>query len=209
MFRPVRSAALLSLLLGAGACADFLGTGDSTPSVSQALTAAFTTVPAEFSNNTSSFGGDSDGVPSLWLPGPGGRAFGREGLMGGGLGDAFAGSMSAGRGFGHHGPFGGRFGGGRTCDGTFSASTGWFVCTPITKNGVTVGCGIRVVGLPETPASSFMMIDVSLNIYDSGMGLAKVTASEAPSGLRSIIDLRPLQIHNAGFGLLPVSWTPA
>ncbi|MBK8647576.1 MAG: hypothetical protein IPN16_13725 [Gemmatimonadetes bacterium] len=67
MFRPVRSAALLSLLLGAGACADFLGTGDSTPSVSQALTAAFTTVPAEFSNNTSSFGGDSDGVPSLWL----------------------------------------------------------------------------------------------------------------------------------------------
>ena len=138
MFRPVRSAALLTLLIGAGACADFLGTGDSTPTVSQALTAAFTTVPAEFSNNTSSFGGDSDGVPSLWLPGPGGRAFGREGLMGGGLGDAFAGSMSAGRGFGHHGPFGGRFGGGRTCDGTFSASTGWFVCTPITKNGVTV-----------------------------------------------------------------------
>ena len=68
MFRPVRSAALLTLLIGAGACADFLGTGDSTPTVSQALTAAFTTVPAEFSNNTSSFGGDSDGVPSLWLP---------------------------------------------------------------------------------------------------------------------------------------------
>ncbi|MBK8059374.1 MAG: hypothetical protein IPK33_16410 [Gemmatimonadetes bacterium] len=87
---------MMALLIGAGACADFLGTGDSTPTVSQALTAAFTTVPAEFSNNTSSFGGDSDGVPSLWLPGPGGRAFGREGLMGGGLGDAFAGSMSAG-----------------------------------------------------------------------------------------------------------------
>lgn len=79
-----------------------------------------------------------------------------------------------------------------------------------TKNGVTVGCGIRVVGLPETPASSFMMIDVSLNIYDSGMGLAKVTASEAPSGLRTIDDLRPLQIHNAWFkvdGLQPAAPT--
>jgi hypothetical protein len=102
------------------------------------LTAAFTTVPAEFSNNTSSFGGDSDGVSSLCLPGPRGHAFGREGLMGGGLGDAFAGSMSAGRGFGHHGPFGGRFAGGRTCDGTFNAGTGWFVCAPVTRNGVTV-----------------------------------------------------------------------
>ena len=102
-----------------------------------ALAAAFTTVPLEFSNVTSSYSGDSDGVPSMWLPGPHMEGF-RGGLMGGGLADAYAGGMGAGRGFGHQGPFGGRFGGGFTCTGTFSAATGRFVCDPVTRHGVTL-----------------------------------------------------------------------
>lgn len=142
MLRPaylIRTASLTALALSVGACADFLSTsGAENATVSQTLTAAFTTVPVGFSSNTSSYAGDSDGVASLWLPGPRGHAFGREGLMGGGLGADFAGSIAAGRGFGHHGPFGGRFGGGRICDGAFNASTGWFVCEPVTRNGLTI-----------------------------------------------------------------------
>lgn len=139
MFRPVRAASLAALLLSTGACADFLTTNNSAaPTASQALTAAFTAVPVGFSNNTSSFGGDADGVASLWMPGPNGRAFGREGLMGGGLGDAFDGAMNPGRGFGHEGPFGGRFGGGLSCTGAYNAATGRFVCTPITRGGLTI-----------------------------------------------------------------------
>lgn len=142
MLRPtylIRSATLAALALSVGACADFLSTsGTPNATTSQALTAAFSTVPVGFSSNTSSYAGDTDGVASLWLPGPRGHAFGREGLMGGGLGPDFAGGIAAGRGFAHLGPFGGRFGGGHSCDGDFDASSGWFVCDPFTRNGVTV-----------------------------------------------------------------------
>lgn len=159
MFRPVRSAALVALLAGVGACADFLGTGSDTPSVSQSLTAAFSTVPVGFSNNASTYGGDADGQASLWLPGPGGRAFGREGLMGGGLGDGFAGAISASAapmGGGRRGPFGGRFGGApRTCEGTFNAGTGWFVCTPITNNGITANQQIQYKNTAGTVQSAY------------------------------------------------------
>lgn len=137
MFRPVRPVATAFLAVSVGACADVLSTGNDNAVSSAALTAAFSSVPVAFSNNSSSYSGDVDGVASLWLPGPQGRAFGREGLMGGGLNDNFAGAMAPGRGFGHHGPFGGRFGGGRTCDGSFNAATGWFVCNPTTLGGVT------------------------------------------------------------------------
>lgn len=138
MFRPARVLPVVAVLLGTTACADFLGSSNEPSASSLALTAAFSTVPAGFSSTSSSYSGDGDGVASLWLPGARARGFGREGLMGGGLGDAFAGALSAGRGFGHHGPFGGRFAGGRTCNGAFDASTGWFVCTPVTTNGISV-----------------------------------------------------------------------
>lgn len=158
MFRSVRSASLVALLLGAGACADFL-TSDTGPSVNQSLTAAFSTVPVGFSNNATTYSGDSDGQPSLWLPGPGGRAFGREGLMGGGLGDGFAGGIAANAapqgGGGRRGPFGDRFGGGKTCEGAFSASTGWFVCTPVTNNGVTVNQQIQYKNAAGTVQSAY------------------------------------------------------
>jgi len=136
MFRPVRVVPMVALLLGTSACADFVGSRNDEASSSLALTAAFSTVPAGFSSTSSSYSGDGEGMSSLWLPGARARGFGREGLMGGGLGDAFAGALPAGRGFGHHGPFGGRFAGGRTCTGTFVASSGWFVCAPVATNGV-------------------------------------------------------------------------
>lgn len=153
--RPVRYTALAVLLLGVGACTDFLSSNGKSSVNSQALTAAFSTVPVGFSSNSSSYSGDSDGVPSLWLPGEHARGFGREGLMGGGLDDNFAGAMPAGRGFGHAGPFGGRFGGGRTCSGAFDASTGWFVCTPVTTNGVTASEQLQYKTATGTIQSAF------------------------------------------------------
>ncbi|HEX4935739.1 MAG TPA: hypothetical protein VFV33_21315 [Gemmatimonadaceae bacterium] len=158
MFRSFRSSAVVALLVATGGCADFLSTGSPEPSLSQGLTAAFSTVPAEFTNAASSYGGDPDGMSSLWLPGPRGPAFGREGLMGGGLGDAFAGGMPpsfAHAGGGRRGPFGGRFGGARTCDGAFNAGTGWFVCTPVTRNGVTINQQIQYKNTAGTVQSAY------------------------------------------------------
>lgn len=151
----VKLSAAAILLLGSGACADFVSSSGNSGVDSQALTAAFSTVPVGFSSNSSSYSGDSDGVPSLWLPGARARGFGREGLMGGGLDDNFAGAISAGRGFGHHGPFGGRFGGGRTCSGAFDASTGWFVCTPVTTNGISATEQIQYKTTSGTIQSAF------------------------------------------------------
>jgi len=130
------AATIVSTTLGTG-CSNFLSS-DAPPTMSESLTAAFSTVPLGFTSNTSSYGGDADGVASIWLPGANARGFGRSSLMGGGLGDAFAGGIAAGRGFGHHGPFGGRYAGGRTCNGAFDAGTGWFVCNPVTQGGLTV-----------------------------------------------------------------------
>jgi hypothetical protein len=64
-----------------------------------------------------------------------GRGPGRDGLMGGGLGDAFAGGVAFGRG-GHRGPFGA----GPACEnGTFDAASGRVVCATRTLgNGLTV-----------------------------------------------------------------------
>jgi hypothetical protein len=138
MYRTVRTGLLLAATLSAGACADFISSGTPEPQLSDALTSAFSTVPVDFSNAATSYAGEADGVSSLWLPGANARAFGRSGLMGGGLNDNFAGAVSAGRGFGHHGPFGGRGAGARSCNGAFNAATGWFVCDPITRNGITI-----------------------------------------------------------------------
>jgi hypothetical protein len=137
MLRTTRLLSFSALLLTAGACSDFLNS-DTSPVVSSAVTAAFSTVPLGFANNSSSFGGDADGIPSMWLPGSHAAGFGRGDLMGGGLGDAFAGGIGMGRGRGHEGPFGGRFGGGFTCTGTFNATTGRYDCNPVTRNGLTI-----------------------------------------------------------------------
>ncbi len=133
----VRFTGMAVLTLAAAACSDPL-TGSKAPSANDAVTAAFATVPLGFSDATSSFAGGANGMPSLWLPGSREVGFGREGLMGGGLGDDFGGGMRMEGGFGgHRGPFGGAFGGGLKCDGAFNATTGRFVCSPVTRNGLT------------------------------------------------------------------------
>lgn len=137
MFRPFRLLPLASLLLTAGACSNFLNS-DTTPNANSAVTAAFSTVPLGFANNSSSFGGDADGVPSMWLPGSHAAGFGRGDLMGGGLGDAFDGGIGMGHGRGHEGPFGGRFGGGFACTGSFDVASSRYVCDPVTRDGVTI-----------------------------------------------------------------------
>lgn len=137
MSRSSRLLSISALLLTAGACSNLVS-GDKTPNVSNAVTAAFNTVPLGFASNSSSFSGDADGVPSLWLPGAHEAAFGGGDLMGGGLADAFAGGIGMGHGHGHEGPFGGRFGGGFACTGSFNTSTGRYVCDPVTRDGVTI-----------------------------------------------------------------------
>ena len=138
MTRTVRATALVATALLAAACGDSLG-GDKAPVTSDAITAAFATVPLGFSSTTSSYAGDGEDGLSLWLPGPRGMSFGRTSLMGGGLGDAFGGAIGMERGFGgHRGPFGGAFGGGLKCSGAFNAATGRFVCNPDTRHGLTI-----------------------------------------------------------------------
>lgn len=121
------------------ACSDPFTSDRSQFLSNAAVSEAFNTVPLGFSDVASSYAGDSEATGFMFLPGGKMPGFREGGLMGGGLGDAFAGAMAPGRGFGHGGPFGGRFGGGRfTCEGAFNAATGRFVCSPVTKNGVTV-----------------------------------------------------------------------
>lgn len=121
---------------------------------SNALASAFTSVPMEFTGVTSSYAGDSDGVSSMFVPGPRMGGFG-GGLMGGGLGDAFAGAMAPGRGFGHQGPFGGRFGGGFTCTGSYNSGTQRFVCDPVTRNGVTLTQSLQYKNTAGTVQQAF------------------------------------------------------
>lgn len=134
--KKLRTSALLSLVALAAACSDPFQVDRPNILSATLLSSAFNTVPLGYSEVASSFAGDSDGVPSMFLPGSRAAAFG-GGLMGGGLNDAYAGAVAAGPGRGHHGPFGGRFGGGLTCTGSFNASTGRFVCDPVTRGGVT------------------------------------------------------------------------
>jgi hypothetical protein len=137
MKRLALSTVCVALTALTAGCADPFRVDSPDRLAADALSAAFTTVPLEYSSVTSSFPGDADGVPSLWLPGPRMRGF-DGGLMGGGLGDPYAGRLGAGRGFGHQGPFGGRFAGGVTCSGAFDGASGRFVCDPVTRNGVTI-----------------------------------------------------------------------
>jgi hypothetical protein len=137
---PARSAgltraavALTAAALAAAAC----GEGATAPDAGDAaldLTSAFATLPQGYSNVPTSYAGGASAAP--WMtrdrgPGPGTGA-----LMGGGLGDAYAGGVAFGR-HGGHGPFGG----GAACrsGGTFDPATGRVVCpTETLPLGLTV-----------------------------------------------------------------------
>lgn len=137
MSRRLHVTTAAALVLLTSACSDFFSPG-SASGPSDALTAAFATVPLGFTEATSSYAGDGDQQPSLWLAGHRAPRFAHGTLMGGGLGEAFAGGIGRGRGFGHHGPFGGPFTGALACTGSFDAAAGRFTCDPVSRNGLTI-----------------------------------------------------------------------
>ena len=63
MTRMVQTTALVATALLAAACGDTLS-GNKVPVTSDAITAAFSTVPLGFSSTTSSYAGDGEGGPS-------------------------------------------------------------------------------------------------------------------------------------------------
>ena len=126
-----RAVAAAACLLGA-ACADNL----TDSALSTELGAAFNTLPAGYSSNTSSFAGSADGNtdfgPHRGHGGPG-HGFG-GGLMGGGLAGLFVGGgFDAGFGHGRHGD--------PVLDGSscaFNASTSRVECSAVTRDSLTV-----------------------------------------------------------------------
>ncbi|MGQ0647468.1 MAG: hypothetical protein ACT4P7_07835 [Gemmatimonadaceae bacterium] len=91
--------------------------------------------------------------------------------IGVGLGDDFAGVIGPGRGFGHHGPFGGRFGGGLTCTGSFNAGTGRFVCDPVTRNGLTTNRSIAYTNAAGAVQQAFDTITTNtVNVQSTTAG---------------------------------------
>ena len=98
-------------------------------------------MPVGYGDLTTSFiGATASDAPAagLWLGGGREASFDRGGLMGGGMRDEFLGAtMFDGRG-GHRGPFGGAFGGGLGCAGTFNAASGRVECPDVSRNGITV-----------------------------------------------------------------------
>jgi hypothetical protein len=127
--RPALAAAALAAL--AGACAD----GATAPAAADEafdLSAAFATLPQGYGSVPTSYAGAEAAGP--WMRGDRGPGPGTAGLMGGGLGDAFAGGVPFGRG-GHRGPFGGGLG----CAGAFDAASGRVACPTATlPNGLTI-----------------------------------------------------------------------
>jgi hypothetical protein len=139
------------VLAGAGTMAGVVACADATSGSRQqqqqvsaaALGAALATAPVGYGDLTSSYVGSAAataGDSTVYIGCGGGRGddhgLGTDGLMGGGIGDAFVGGLGAfGGGHGGHGPFGGGLG----CAGTYSATTGRVSCGPVTLgNGLTV-----------------------------------------------------------------------
>lgn len=101
------------------------------------LGAALSSVPVGFGDLSTSFVGTPASMADaagFWLGGGREAFFDHSGLMGGGLGDAFAGGIGFDRHDGDHGPFAG----GLRCIGTFAAATGRVTCVDTTRSGVVV-----------------------------------------------------------------------
>ena len=149
--------ARISMIVGTlavlgSACTD---STKSDASVSLAsLGAALSSVPVGYGDLSTSFVGVAAAnaeTAGFWLGGGRGASFDHSGLMGGGLGDAFAGGISFDRRDGGHGPFGGGLG----CTGTFSASTGRVSCVDTTHNGVIVNRSAKYTTAGGTVQQAF------------------------------------------------------
>ena len=125
-----------------GACAE-TASGPQSDLTTAALSAALSSVPVGYGDVASSYVGTTaaavNASGTLWIGGGREARFDRNGLMGGGLADAFVGGVGFGGRGGHRGPFGGVFGGALLgCTGTFSAATGRVECPAESRNGLTV-----------------------------------------------------------------------
>jgi hypothetical protein len=165
MTRFAPRALAAALVLSAAACADATSSGSGLLD----LDPAFNTVPAGFSNTTSSFAG---GESEAWTPafhqgggpgggpggqgalaGPGGHHGGRgggAGLMGGGLGGLFLGD-GLGR---HHGrqPFGESV---PFASCAFDAGAGRNVCAAETREGLTINRSARFLDASGTVQQAY------------------------------------------------------
>jgi len=143
--------------LAVAACSD--ATSSASPLTAAALSAALGSVPIGFGELATSFvGANADQIASagLWLGGGREARFDHGDFMGGGIQDAFIGGVAfEGRG-GGHGPFGGRFAGGRGCaDSTVVAANGRLVCPDIVRNGITVKRSVQFKDAAGNVQSAF------------------------------------------------------
>ena len=169
MAHRMRSSMIVGTLAVLGiACSD---STKSDPSVSLAsLGAALSSVPVGYGDLSTSFVGvaaaDAEAA-GFWLGGGRGASFDHSGLMGGGLGDAFAGGISFDRRDGGHGPFGGGLG----CTGIFSASTGRVSCVDTTHKGVIVSRSAKYTTAAGTVQQAFDTATTNtVNIQTASLG---------------------------------------
>lgn len=197
-----------SVILGAGACTDFMGGSENTLLLSE----AFQTVPAGFSATSQSFETSADAgapfMPGVLGPmtgfhggsgdgrgGQGGGHGGRDGgdhrdgmgpglrglLMGGGLGPDFIGAIGFGHGRGR-GPFG-TFRLSDDC--TFSATTGRVTCPDSERHGLTVSVSFAFKDAAGTAQAKFDTVTTnSVNVQTSVEG----TKTRHDGRITSVLD---------------------
>jgi len=136
MFRSfIRALGTGSALLALAACSD--SSAPTSDLTNAALQAALSSVPVGFGDLSTSYVGMHAAMgpnAGLWVGGGRDAHFDHEGLMGGGLHDAYVGAIGFPDRRGQHGPFGG----GLPCNGVFDAATGRVTCAAETHGGVTV-----------------------------------------------------------------------
>src|SRR5688500_16948751 len=171
-----------SVILGAGACTDFVGGNDNTLPLNE----AFQTVPAGFGANSTSFETSAD-AGTAFMPGGDhhdGRGNARHGardlLMGGGLGPDFIGAIGFGHGRGR-GPFGSfRL----SDDCTFSATTGRVTCPDTERHGLTVSVSFAFKDAAGTAQAKFDTVTTnSVNVQTSVEG----TKTRRDGGITSVL----------------------
>lgn len=167
-FSPLNLAAGVALLAGIG-CADATSSTAS-PLTVAALNAALSSVPVGYGDLSSSYVGVSAsdaGTAGLFLGGGKQASFDRGSLMGGGLHDAFAGSIGFGGRDGSHGPFGG----GLKCTSTFDAASGRVVCAAVTRHGVTANRSAQYLDAAGAVQQAFDSLTTnSVNVQSSVSG---------------------------------------
>jgi hypothetical protein len=129
---------MVAAALAAAGCKDSTGTSASALTIA-ALGASLSSVPVGYGDLSTSYVGAtsaSAGSAGLWVGGGRDASFDKSNLMGGGLQDAYIGSIGFVGGAGHR--EGGPFGGGLSCTASFDATTGRLICADETRNGLTI-----------------------------------------------------------------------